>query len=66
MDFQDGQKVRVLNQGGNICAEGIYRGSGVPKRDLNAKLPTLQHFAVQVADGNISYFPHGFFTLMRS
>lgn len=66
MNFQDGQRVSVLNQNGNVCAEGVYRGSGIPKRDLKAKLPTLQHFAVMGDDGNMSYFPHGFFTLMKS
>jgi len=62
-NFKDGDRVRVLDQSGSVCAEGTYRGTGVPARDLNAKNPTFQHYAIFV-EGEIRYYPTGFHTLI--
>ena len=61
--FKDGDKVRVLGQDGNVCAEGIYRGTGVPAKELNARHPTLQHFAI-IVEGEVRYYPTGFHSLI--
>lgn len=58
-------KVRVLDEGGNVCAVGLYKGTGIPSRDLNAKYPELQHYAVYV-DGQMRYYPVGLHTLIEA
>lgn len=60
-----GDKVNVIDQSGNVFAVGTYQGTGIPSKNLNAKLPTLQHYAV-VVDGNMMYFPVGYHTLMKA
>jgi len=60
-----GDKVRVIGQDGNMLAEGTYHGTGIPSRDLNAKLPHLQHFAVMVeGESALRYYPTGYHTLI--
>jgi hypothetical protein len=60
-----GDKVRVIGQDGNVIAEGTYHGSGIPSRDLKAKHPTYQHFAILVeGEKNLRYYPIGFHTLI--
>lgn len=59
-----GEKVQVVDQGGKVCAIGTYQGTGIPTKDLKAKLPTLQHYAV-IVEGNMIYFPVGYHTLMK-
>lgn len=61
--FKDGDKVRVVGQDGNVCAEGIYRGTGVPAKELGARHPTLQHFAI-IVEGEVRYYPTGFHSLI--
>jgi demethoxyubiquinone hydroxylase (CLK1/Coq7/Cat5 family) len=61
--FNDGDAVRILDQSGNVCAEGVYRGTGIPARELNAKNPTFQHYAV-VVEGEMRYYPTGFHSLI--
>lgn len=63
MKFKDGDTVRVLDQSGNVCAEGVYRGTGVPARELNARHPTFQHYAV-IVEGEMRYYPTGFHSLI--
>ncbi len=64
MNIEIGSEVRVLNQNGNVCAEGTYHGMGIPTRDLNAKLPNLQHYAVNIKGEGLRYFPCGYHTLI--
>ena len=60
-----GDKVRVVGQDGNVLAEGTYHGTGIPSRDLNAKFPTYQHFAIMVeGETALRYYPAGFHTLI--
>lgn len=60
-----GDRVRVIGQDGNQIAEGTYHGTGIPTRDMNAKLPTFQHFAVLVdGEQGLRYFPTGYHTLL--
>lgn len=60
-----GDKVRVIGQDGNVVAEGSYHGTGIPSKDLNAKLPHLKHFAILVeGEQNLRYYPTGFHTLI--
>jgi hypothetical protein len=61
--FKDGDTVRILGQDGNVCAEGIYRGTGIPPKAVGAKQPTLHHFAV-IVDNEIRYYPTGFHSLI--
>lgn len=61
--FKDGDKVRVIGQDGNVCAEGIYRGTGVPAKELGARHPTLQHYAI-IVEGEVRYYPTGFHSLI--
>ena len=63
MKFNDGDSVRVLDQSGNVCAEGVYRGTGIPSRELNARHPTFQHYAV-IVEGEMRYYPTGFHSLI--
>jgi hypothetical protein len=63
MKFNDGDTVRILDQSGNVCAEGIYRGTGIPARELNARHPTFQHYAV-IVEGEVRYYPTGFHSLI--
>jgi|APGre2960657505_1045072.scaffolds.fasta_scaffold28287_2 hypothetical protein len=63
--MENGDKVKIIDQGGNVFAVGTYMGTGIPTKDLKAKLPTLQHYAV-IVDGNMMYFPVGFHTLMKA
>jgi len=61
--FKDGDKVRVLGQDGNVCAEGVYRGTGIPAKELGARHPTLHHYAI-VVEGEVRYYPTGFHSLI--
>ena len=60
-----GDRVRVIGQDGNVCAEGTYHGTGIPAKELNARHPTFKHFAILV-DGEpaLRYFPSGYHTLI--
>jgi hypothetical protein len=63
--MNSGDRVRVVGQDGNVIAEGTYHGTGIPTRDLNAKHPTFQHFAILVdGEQSLRYFPTGFHTLI--
>ena len=61
--FKDGDKVRVVGQDGNVCAEGVYRGMGIPAKELGARHPTLHHYAV-IVEGEVRYYPTGFHSLI--
>ena len=58
-----GTKVRVINEGGNVCAVGTYQGLGIPAKSLNAQYPHLKHYAIFV-DNEMRYYPTGFHTLV--
>jgi len=60
-----GTSVRVINEGGDICAIGTYQGSGIPSKNLNATYPNIQHYAIFV-NGEMRYYPVGFHTLLRN
>lgn len=64
MEFENGESVKVLDQGGNICAEGKYYGKGMVKKELNAKIPNVPHYAVLVS-GKLQYYPTGYYTIMK-
>lgn len=55
--------VRIINENGIFCAEGIYYGTGIPSKDLKVNYPTLKHYAVLV-EGQMRYYPTGFNTLV--
>lgn len=60
-----GDKVRVIGQDGNMLAEGTYHGTGIPSKDLNAKFPTYQHYAIMVeGEKTLRYYPAGYHTLI--
>ena len=63
--MENGTRVRVINECGNKCAVGVYHGSGVPKREVNAALPEMSHYAVLVGS-ELRYYPTGFFTLQAA
>jgi hypothetical protein len=60
-----GDRVRVIGQDGNVCAVGTYHGTGIPAKELNTKLPHLQHFAILVeGEAALRYYPTGYNTLI--
>ena len=54
--------VNVINEGGNVTAQGIYYGEGIPTADLKVKMPTIRHYAILV-DGQLRYYPTGYTTI---
>lgn len=54
--------VDVINEGGNVCARGVYYGEGIPGAEVKAKMPTLIHYAVLVGN-ELRYYPRGYTTL---
>lgn len=62
--MKPGTKVRVIGENGLSVAEGVYQGTGIPARDLNAKYPDVQHHAV-VVENQMHYFPAPFCTLQE-
>jgi hypothetical protein len=67
MNIEVGTEVLVVDQNGNVCCEGTYHGVGIPSRDLKAKMPNIQHYAVQIkGEKQLHYYPVGFHTLMNS
>jgi len=65
VNIEIGATVIVVDQNGNVCAEGTYHGMGIPSRDLNAKLPSLQHYAVKLLGEGLRYYPAGYHTLIE-
>jgi hypothetical protein len=63
--MENGQKVKVIDDTGAVCAIGTYHGTGIPGRELKAAKPTLPHFAVLV-EGEMRYYPTGFHTLLAA
>lgn len=67
MNIEVGSEVLVVDQNGNVCGEGTYRGMGIPSRDLNAKMPNMQHYAIQFkGESHLHYYPAGYHTLISS
>jgi hypothetical protein len=62
--MEAGQKVRVIDENGQVAAVGIYQGKGFPSKDLNAKYPQYPHYAVWV-NGQTFYFPSHLSTLQK-
>jgi hypothetical protein len=65
MNIEIGATVLVVDQNGNVCGEGTYHGMGIPSRDLNAKFPNIQHFAVKLLGEGLRYYPMGYHTLIE-
>lgn len=63
--MENGTRVRVINETGNICANGVYHGTGIPTKEIKAVYHDMTHFAVLVS-GELRYYPTGFFTLQVS
>jgi hypothetical protein len=63
--MDNGQKVKVIDDTGAVCAIGTYHGTGIPGRELKAARPNLQHFAVLV-EGEMRYYPTGYHTLIAA
>lgn len=56
-------KVQILDENGNLCGEGLYKGTGIPSQDLNATYRNILHYAVLV-EGQMRYYPTGYHTLI--
>lgn len=63
-NMKEGTEVKVLDESGNVCANGKYYGQGIPTKDLNAVHKHLPHYAILVEDA-LRYYPTGYFTLMK-
>lgn len=62
--MNNGDRVRVISQDGNVAAVGVYYGTGIPTKDLNAKL-NVPHYAILVeGETTLRYFPTGYTTLI--
>lgn len=64
MEFENGANVKVLDQSGNICAAGKYYGKGMVKKELNAKIPNVPHYAILIEGKGLQYYPTGYYTIM--
>ena len=63
--MKEGTQVKVIDESGNVCAEGKYYGQGIPTKDLNPVHKNLPHYAILV-DNALRYYPTGYFTLLKS
>jgi len=63
--MKEGTEVKVVDEGGNVCATGKYYGQGIPTKDLKANYPTIPHYAILV-ENQLRYYPTGYFTLMKT
>jgi hypothetical protein len=63
--MNQGDEVRVLDEGGNICARGKYYGQGIPTADIKVVHKNHRHYAILV-EGALMYYPVGYFTLMSA